>query len=115
MLLVPRAWNCCPVSPSSGNTFLTSESRWRALTLSFASHSDSSAPAARTAKSLTESDIVGENREEKTVKLFDATLDAASNFMSSHNLEVKFPKEMTANFARSIDEGKRCNSNLQNL
>lgn len=71
------------------------------------SNSDPNAPVARTAKSLTENDIVGEDREEKTVKLFDATLDAASNFMSSHNLEVKFPKEMTAGFARSIEEGKK--------
>lgn len=61
----------------------------------------------RNAKSLTENDIVGENREEKTVKLFDATLDAASSFLSSHNLEIKFPKEVTTNFARSIEEGNK--------
>lgn len=68
--------------------------------------SDPNAPVARNAKSLTESDIVGEDREEKSVKLFDATLEAASNFMSTHNLEVKFPTEVTSNFARSIEEGK---------
>lgn len=54
---------------------------------------------------MTENDIVGENREEKTVKLFDATLEAASTFLSSHNLEVKFPQEITSGFARSIEEG----------
>lgn len=73
----------------------------RIVTLSLSTtNSDPNAPTSRNAKSLTESDIVGDN------KLMDATLDAASNFMSSHSLEVKFPKELTANFARSIDEGE---------
>lgn len=67
--------------------------------------SDSNVAVSRDAKSLSENDIVGENRQEKNEKLFDATLDAASNFLSSHSLEFKIPKEATAGFARAIEEG----------
>lgn len=61
---------------------------------------DPNAPVARNGKSLTETDVAGDD------KLVEASLDAASNFMKTHTLEVKFPKEMTAGFARSIEEGR---------
>lgn len=62
----------------------------------------------RSAKSLSENEITANlpsGVQEKTGRLFDLTLEAASNFLTSHDLEIKLPAETTKNLARSIEEG----------
>uniref|UniRef100_A0A1B0GMG6 Uncharacterized protein n=1 Tax=Phlebotomus papatasi TaxID=29031 RepID=A0A1B0GMG6_PHLPP len=63
----------------------------------------------RGAKSLSENEITANlpsGVQEKTGRLFDLTLEAASNFLTSHDLEIKLPAETTKNLARSIEEGR---------
>ncbi|GAB0087565.1 osiris 14 [Sergentomyia squamirostris] len=63
----------------------------------------------RLGKSLSENEIAANlptGGQEKTARLFDLTVDAASNFLTSHDLEIKLPAETTKNLARSIEEGR---------
>ncbi|XP_059610877.1 uncharacterized protein LOC132257855 [Phlebotomus argentipes] len=63
----------------------------------------------RSGKSLSENEITASlpsGAQEKTGRLFDLTLEAASNFLTSHDLEIKLPAETTKNLARSIEEGR---------
>ncbi|XP_055677147.1 uncharacterized protein LOC129786273 [Lutzomyia longipalpis] len=63
----------------------------------------------RSGKALSENEITASlpsGVQEKTGRLFDLTLEAASNFLTSHDLEIKLPAETTQNLARSIEEGR---------
>lgn len=68
---------------------------------------DPNAPA-RAGKSLSENEIAAEisnDKQDKTGRLLDLAVDSITNFVSSHNLEVKLPQETTQEVARFIEEG----------
>lgn len=68
---------------------------------------DPNSPA-RAGKSLSENEIAAEisnDKQDKTGRLLDLAVDSISNFVGSHNLEVKLPQETTQEVARYIEEG----------
>lgn len=65
--------------------------------------------SARSAKAISENEIVDSlpaEETERSGRLFDLAMDSLTNFMESHSLEVKFPKESTQAVARAIEEGR---------
>lgn len=68
-----------------------------------------SSVSARSGKAISENEIVDslpKETSERTSRLFDLAMDTLSQFMESHTLEVKFPKETTTEVARAIEEGR---------
>lgn len=65
--------------------------------------------SARSAKAISENEIVDSlpaAESERTGRLFDLAMDSLTNFIESHSLEVKFPKESSQAVARAIEEGR---------
>lgn len=65
----------------------------------------------RSAKSLSENEIIttlesenGENGE-KSGRLLDMALEAGSNFLNTHDIQIKVPSETTQEIAKALDEG----------
>lgn len=62
----------------------------------------------RTAKSLSENEIItsleSENGE-KSGRLLDLALEAGSNFLNTHDIQIKVPSETTQEIARALEEG----------
>lgn len=62
----------------------------------------------RVGKSLSENEIestLPTDVQEKRGRLYDLAVESATNFLGSHNLNVKVPKETTEVVARAIEEG----------
>uniref|UniRef100_A0A1A9W5M6 Uncharacterized protein n=1 Tax=Glossina brevipalpis TaxID=37001 RepID=A0A1A9W5M6_9MUSC len=60
-------------------------------------------------RAMNENDIYAElpeNPEERQERLADIAVESATEFLSTHNLEVKLTKETTQNLARGIEEGR---------
>lgn len=69
---------------------------------------DPESPVQRFARAMSENDIYAElpeNTEERQEHLADMAVESAAEFLSTHNLEVKLPKETTQSLARAIEEG----------
>lgn len=65
--------------------------------------------SARSAKAISENEIVDSlpiEESERSGRLFDMAMDSLTNFIGSHSLEVKFPKESSQAVARAIEEGR---------
>ena len=65
--------------------------------------------SARSAKAISENEIVDSlpaAESERSGRLFDLAMDSLTNFIESHSLEVKFPKESSEAVARAIEEGR---------
>lgn len=64
--------------------------------------------SSRSGKALSETDIVAniDASEDRTGRLIDMAMQAAVDFFSTHNLNVKVPAETTQEIARSIEEGR---------
>lgn len=78
------------------------------LILSSTTHRDSTV-SARSAKAISENEIVDSlpaEESERSGRLFDLAMDSLTNFIESHSLEVKFPKESSQAVARAIEEGR---------
>lgn len=62
----------------------------------------------RSAKSLSENEIItsleSENGE-KSGRLLDLALEAGSNFLNTHDIQIKVPSETTQEIAKALDEG----------
>uniref|UniRef100_A0A336L9D5 CSON005717 protein n=1 Tax=Culicoides sonorensis TaxID=179676 RepID=A0A336L9D5_CULSO len=65
--------------------------------------------ALRSAKSMSENEIItaleGETGE-KSGRLIDMALEAGSNFLITHDIQIKIPSETTEQLARALDEGR---------
>lgn len=62
----------------------------------------------RNSRALSENDIYAQlpsDSKERMERLIDMGIKSASDFISSHNLEVKFPAESTQQLARALNEG----------
>lgn len=63
----------------------------------------------RMAKSMSENEIItsleSENNGEKSGRLLDMALEAGSNFLNTHDIQIKLPSETTQDIARALDEG----------
>lgn len=58
---------------------------------------------------MSENEIVDSlptEESERTGRLYDMAMDSLTNFIGSHSLEVKFPKESSQAVARAIEEGR---------
>lgn len=65
--------------------------------------------SARNAKAISENEITDSlpaDESERSGRLFDLAMDSLTNFIESHSLEVKFPKETSQQVARAIEEGR---------
>lgn len=65
--------------------------------------------SARSAKAISENEIIDSlpaETSERTSRLFDLAMDSVTNFLDTHSLEVKFPKETSQEVARAIEEGR---------
>lgn len=65
--------------------------------------------SSRSAKALSENDIINSlptEESERSEHLFDLAVDSFANFMDSHSLVVKLPKESSQAVARAIEEGR---------
>lgn len=62
----------------------------------------------RSAKALSENEIIttleSENGE-KSGRLLDLALEAGSNFLNTHDIQIKVPSETTQEIARALEEG----------
>lgn len=70
---------------------------------------DPSNEVARNAKALTENEIYAQlpdKNDEKSSRLLDLAMESATDFLGSHNLEVKVPAEATQEVARAFEEGR---------
>lgn len=70
---------------------------------------DDASPLQRSGKALSENEIVSQLPESdagRTGRLMEMVMQSATDFLSTHNLEVKIPKETTQNMARAIEEGR---------
>ncbi|XP_023302171.2 uncharacterized protein LOC111684264 [Lucilia cuprina] len=70
---------------------------------------DPASPVQRNGRALSETDVLSqlpENADERTGQLIDMAVESASEFLGSHNLEVKVPTEATQEIARALDEGR---------
>ncbi|XP_055904679.1 uncharacterized protein LOC129940389 [Eupeodes corollae] len=70
---------------------------------------DAAVPVARSAKALSENDIMSElptEAEERNGRLMDMAMQSVTDFFGTHNLEVKVPTETTQEVARAIEEGR---------
>lgn len=74
----------------------------------FSSYRDSTV-SARNAKAISENEIVDSlpaDESERSGRLLDLAMDSLTNFMESHSLEVKLPKETPQQIARAIETGR---------
>lgn len=58
---------------------------------------------------MSETDVYAQlpaNNEERTGSLVDMAVQSATEFLGTHNLEVKIPTEATQEIARALDEGR---------
>lgn len=65
--------------------------------------------SARSGKAISENEIIDSlpaEASERTSRLFDLAMDSVTNFLDTHSLEVKFPKETSQEVARAIEEGR---------
>uniref|UniRef100_A0A1B0B2X1 Osiris 14 n=1 Tax=Glossina palpalis gambiensis TaxID=67801 RepID=A0A1B0B2X1_9MUSC len=70
---------------------------------------DPESPVQRFGRAMIENDIYAElpeNTEERQEHLTDMAVESAAEFLSTHNLEVKLPKETTQSLARALEEGR---------
>ncbi|XP_050082911.1 uncharacterized protein LOC126569694 [Anopheles aquasalis] len=70
---------------------------------------DSSVPAERTGKAISENEIINTlptDSEQKTDALFDLAIDSAKRLFSARSIQFKLPEEATENIARSLEEGR---------
>lgn len=44
--------------------------------------------------------------EQRNGRLYDMALETFNTFLSSHNMQIKFPAEASTQVARAIDEGR---------
>lgn len=61
----------------------------------------------RSAKAITENEIISSlpaGESERSGRLIDLAMSSWANFIDSHSLEVKFPKESSQAFARALKE-----------
>lgn len=69
---------------------------------------DPASPVQRAGRAMSENDVYSqlpENSDDRTGRLVDMAVESATDFLSSHNLEVKVPAEATQEIARALDEG----------
>ncbi|XP_061391089.1 uncharacterized protein LOC133326478 [Musca vetustissima] len=70
---------------------------------------DPATPAQRAGRAMSENDVYSqlpEDSDERTGRLVDMAVESATDFLSTHNLEVKVPAEATQEIARALDEGR---------
>lgn len=62
----------------------------------------------RLAKSMSENEIMTSlevEKGEKSGRLLDLALEAGSNFLNTHDIQIKLPSETTQEIAKALDEG----------
>uniref|UniRef100_A0A1I8Q161 Protein osiris 14 n=1 Tax=Stomoxys calcitrans TaxID=35570 RepID=A0A1I8Q161_STOCA len=70
---------------------------------------DPATNAQRASRAMSENEVYSqlpEDADERTGRLVDMAVESATDFLNTHNLEVKMPAEATQELARALDEGR---------